>query len=101
MLIDVQPLSQVLSRCHVHECQLLHIDTEGYDLKVLSTLDFGLLKPSAIFVEHKHLSRDARSALLRLLAEQHYSVRDFGSDYFALLKKGSHLHRAVRWVPRP
>jgi FkbM family methyltransferase len=83
-----EPLSEILDRHGIVDCDLLHIDTEGFDFKVISTLDFSAVKPGLIFIEHKHLPHNERMSLLKLLESQSYVVRDCGSDYFAVIRNG-------------
>ncbi len=62
---------------------LLHIDTEGYDYKVLSQLDLSRHQPSVILFEHKHLPLHERAASIHHLAG-HYELYDLGSDFLAV-----------------
>jgi|SaaInlV_100m_DNA_2_1039680.scaffolds.fasta_scaffold19128_2 FkbM family methyltransferase len=39
----------------VNQIDLLHIDTEGYDLEIIKSIDFNKITPSMILYEHKHL----------------------------------------------
>ena len=52
---------------------LLNIDTEGYDWKILSQLDLVKHSPTLIIYEHKHLSDRERAQSLRFL-EKNYHV---------------------------
>ena len=65
--IKTIPLVDLLEKHKVTEIDLIHIDTEGYDYQVLSTVDFSKYKPSVILYEHEHLSdiekRSAESLL--------------------------------------
>jgi FkbM family methyltransferase len=81
--VEVCPLSEVLTRNRIQDVHLLHVDAEGHDYEVLKTLDFAQHSPTAIFVEHRHLSFAQRTEMLRLLHKHGYSVRDCGADYFA------------------
>ncbi|MCE9630711.1 MAG: FkbM family methyltransferase [Planctomycetia bacterium] len=83
MEVEVLPLSALLQRRGVQVCHLLTIDTEGYDDKVLRTLDFTAVKPLVIFIEHDHLAPAEKRGLARLLRRHGYVVRDCGRDYFA------------------
>lgn len=85
--VEVLPLPDILQRNHIQDCHLLHIDTEGYDYKVLSTLNFSVTRPFVLFIEHKHLDDSERKELLRLLHKNNYIVRDCGQDYFAIDKR--------------
>lgn len=78
----VVPLSALLAKHGLQRITLLHVDTEGYDLEVLRTVDLGALEPGIVFVEHKHLSPSDKLALGRLLRGAGYVVHDLGSDYF-------------------
>jgi len=82
--IPVCPLSDILVRDGIQDVHLLHVDTEGYDYKVLKSLDFTKYLPLSIFIEHKHLPGDEKIEMMRLLLEHDYSVRNCGGDYFAL-----------------
>jgi FkbM family methyltransferase len=85
--IRSEPLSEIFVRHQIASLELLHVDTEGFDLKVLSTLDFSRVRPKCIFIEHKHLDASDRRTLLGLLKAQNYRIRDCGGDYFAFLGK--------------
>jgi len=85
--IQVCPLADALARNGIQEVHLLHVDTEGHDCEVLKSLDFAKCTPLLIFVEHKHLPEANKTQMLHLLQEHGYSVRDCGSDYFAVNEK--------------
>jgi FkbM family methyltransferase len=85
--VAVEELTKILQRNHVSRIDFLHIDTEGHDLQVLRSLDFNVLKPGTIFIEHKHLSNVDRRQLKALLTHQGYRIRNAGADYFATLKR--------------
>jgi len=86
-MVQVLPLSDVISRNQIHEVHLLHVDTQGHDLEVLKTLDFSKHSPLSIFVEHSHLSDSQKKDMAHLLCKHGYSVRNCGRDYFAVNKK--------------
>ena len=86
VMIDVEPLDDVLKRCNVNKIHLLHIDTEGHDYKVLTTLNFEIIKPLAILIEYKHLSPEDHTGLLGFFRDQKYVVYDCDADYFAILR---------------
>jgi FkbM family methyltransferase len=62
---------------------LLQIDTEGSDWEVLRSLDW-VVEPTIIFVEHEHLTDTDRESMVTDLLAHGYTVRDCGSDYFAV-----------------
>lgn len=81
--VTVMPLAEVLRVRGVRACHLLHVDAEGHDYEVLRTLDFSIVKPLVIFVEHDHLSAADKRGLVRLLRRHRYRVHDCGRDFFA------------------
>jgi FkbM family methyltransferase len=94
--LEVYPLSGVLQRNSVRDVHLLHIDAEGYDYEVLRSVDFEKFPPLSVFVEHKHLTRQHRTEMLRLFAKHGYSVSDCGVDYFAINNKANKRLRRTR-----
>lgn len=51
---------------------LLHIDTEGYDLKVLKSMDFAEVSAFWIMIEHGHLTVDDRTEMVSVLDSFNY-----------------------------
>ena len=86
-IVETDTLSNILGKNNIYEFQLLHIDTEGHDLKVLQSMDFSVYMPALIYIEYKHLSDSDNLELLNLLENQGYTVYDCGIDYFAVHKK--------------
>jgi len=82
--IEARPLSDVLRTHSISTITLLHIDTEGHDLRVLQSLDFSIVDVRGILVEHKHLSLNDKNFMLKLLDKQGFKVHDCGQDYFGL-----------------
>jgi len=97
MDIQVDSLANVLRKHGITEITLLHIDTEGYDLEVLHSLDLSEFHPECIMVEHRHLVPDDRSAMIAILKSNGYIVRDTGYDFFALHREANQcLHHSGR-----
>jgi FkbM family methyltransferase len=82
--VEVRRLDDLLSEHGIGDVHLLHVDAEGHDYEVLKTLNLSERPPVAIFVEHGHLPDGERRAMVDLLREAGYSVRDCGKDYFAI-----------------
>ena len=82
-MIEARPLSDVLRSHSISTITLLHIDTEGHDLRALQSLDFSVVNVRGIFVEHKHLSPQDKISLRQLLRSQGFRIHDCGHDYFA------------------
>ena len=87
--VDVKPLNDILQLHNLSYVTLLHIDTEGFDLHVLKSLDLSTLCPSWIMVEHKHLSVRDRSEMLSILQGAEYDIFDMGADFFAMYRRAN------------
>jgi FkbM family methyltransferase len=82
--INAVPLHDIFDKHKVKEVDIVHIDTEGYDYKVLSTINFSIYKPSVILYEHHHLSDVESKAAELLLKKNGYSCFQYGGDTLAL-----------------
>ena len=60
--------------CGVNDIDLLQIDTEGYDAKVLKLFDFSKWKVAVVQFEHKHLSQVDFEGSLQLLIDNGYKI---------------------------
>lgn len=69
----------------VDSIDLLHIDTEGYDWKVLSQLELNEVKPSVILYEHRHLGQDEKEESIEFLSNDYYMFK-FAGDILAIGK---------------
>jgi len=81
--ISGMTLPELFRKHHITEIGILHIDTEGYDFKVLAQLDLKTTAPEIILFEHKHLSVEERMAAVALL-DPHYRVFQLGGDMLAV-----------------
>lgn len=82
--IECLPLQDVLDRNGVDAIDLVHIDTEGFDYKVLSQIDLKRYKPSVILFEHHLLPDDEFANARKLLRSNGYRLVQFGNDILAI-----------------
>ncbi len=78
-------LQKLLSKNQIQQVDLLHIDTEGYDWKILSQLDFKQYQPNVILYEHRHISEEERKASLNFLKRK-YRIYNLGGDFICISK---------------
>ncbi|HYG91162.1 MAG TPA: FkbM family methyltransferase [Azospirillum sp.] len=78
-------LSGLLAEHGVARLDLLVIDVEGYDYRILRQLDFNRFAPPVIVYEKKHLGDGDLALSLELLRGWGYRVLDCGPDALALL----------------
>jgi len=88
--VECLPLQDVFDRNSVEAIDLVHIDTEGFDYKVLSQIDLQRYKPSAILFEHHLLSDEEFFAARKLLRGTGYRLLQYGNDTLAIRKS--------RWI---
>jgi FkbM family methyltransferase len=81
-IIDCATFEEICRRNEVHKIDLLHIDAEGYDFKVLSQVDFCKYKPLVVLFENKHLQEDE-------VIQAECLLKDKGYEWISL--KGDHL----------
>ena len=83
------PLSELLLEHKISEVDLLQIDTEGFELSVLMSLDLVRWAPRIIHFEHGHLSRKDLNRVFELLNTHGYRIYFGGrqhQDSLALLQ---------------
>jgi FkbM family methyltransferase len=78
-------LSQLFQESHNEVVDVLVIDAEGADWRILRQLDLERYSPTVILFENCFLSKEDREAAKRFLSDR-YSIRDLGKDYFCRLK---------------
>lgn len=84
-MIECDTLMNVLDVHQIGKVDLLHIDTEGHDYKIISSVDFELCRPALILYEHVHLSSEEKVAATALLSKHNYSCQQYGNDTLATL----------------
>jgi FkbM family methyltransferase len=75
------------SLCRSHDVErvdLVLVDTEGYDWRILQSIDFGTWQPRLVIYEHYHLSLDQQAACSAQLGEAGYETMEEGFDTFCL-----------------
>jgi len=83
--IEAITLRELFTRADLTTLDVLMIDTEGHDWKILQQLDLQQFQPGVILFENCFLSSEDRAAA-RLFLEPSYSIEDLGKDYFCRLK---------------
>lgn len=83
--IDAVPLQEIFDKHQVKRVDLLHIDTEGYDYKVLSTIDFSVYQPGVILYENAHLSTIEKESAESLLKSHGYTCTYYDGDTLATI----------------
>jgi FkbM family methyltransferase len=96
------PLADVLERNNVDRLDLVHIDAEGFDYKVLSQIDFERYSPSLVIFEHTNLSSEERANATALLRRSGYKCLEYRKDILATLEPSRKTRKTSlsRFLPR-
>ncbi len=76
-------LPRLLERNAIKNIDILHIDAEGYDWKILSQLDLSIYQSKFILFEYHHLSKDELQAAQDFLSKN-YILLHIGIDLLAV-----------------
>jgi FkbM family methyltransferase len=74
----------------IHELDLILIDTEGYDDRILSQIDLATRRPQLLIYEHYHLGGAARAECRQRLERVGYESMEEGFDTFCLDPASDH-----------
>jgi len=85
-IVDCATFEEICRRNEVRRIDLLHIDAEGYDFKVLSQVDFSKYKPSVVLFENKHLPEHEVIQAECLLKDEGYKWISLKGDHLCLRK---------------
>jgi FkbM family methyltransferase len=77
-------LQTLLERHRVEAFDILCIDAEGWDFKILRQLDFSRWRPKLIRIEYINLSYEEKSAVTELLDQRRYYYRNDGINLDAV-----------------
>jgi FkbM family methyltransferase len=89
-------LDTLLDDYSIKKIDILHIDTEGYDWKILSQLNRSKYKPVIILYEYIHLSDQEKRESLRALSEKYFLYK-IKWDILAIRKSKTSHWRHPRW----
>ena len=83
--IEVPCLSfeSLLARHRVERVDLLHLDTEGYDARLLRRFPWDRLEPALVLYEHDHLDKAERDATEVMLRKRGYELSWSRTDTLA------------------
>ncbi len=76
--VDACTIDDLMRECGIGELDLLQIDAEGFDFKIIKTIDFARCRPQVLNYEHANLTPDDQRACRTYLAGFGYS---FVSSY--------------------
>ncbi len=81
--ITVNTLDDIIEKYHYHDFNILVIDTEGHDFKIIRSLDFEKVHPDVIIYEHIHLNEGDKNMCSGLLNSKRYRLVEDGINTIA------------------
>lgn len=98
--VQTKRIDQFCEEQNVLEIDILKIDTEGSDFKILSSFDFGKIKPEVILCEYDFKKTDNYENILKILKENNYEV--IISEWDPIVKYGiQHSWNSFKVLPDP
>jgi len=82
--ISCDTVDNILERNYFSKIDLIHIDAEGYDFRILKSIDFNKWKPKAILFETDWMTQYELKEATRLFKNNGYNVYYEGIDCIAL-----------------
>jgi hypothetical protein len=76
----------LIKKYKVKKIDMLHMDTEGHDFRIINSIDFSEIKPRMIQYENIHLSDADKKKCVSILKRHGYKVLPRFYDTFAYLK---------------
>lgn len=83
--VNCMTFEALIQKHKVKKINLLHIDTEGYDYKIIKSIDLSKIKPEMIFYEHKHLNNHDMQECIKYLKGKGYILIQGHTDTLAVL----------------
>ena len=81
--IETSTLDDFLESNNISKVDVLHIDAEGHDYRIFSTLNMSRYQPRIILIEYKHLDSNELKSLIEILSSNQYEITKFRSDILA------------------
>ncbi len=79
-------LHDILNEYGITKIDVFFCDAEGYDARIIMQIDFSLIKPLVIILEHIHLSTEERNACNNKLQANGYMINVTDADTIAQRK---------------
>tara|TARA_B100000900_G_C20576148_1_gene715398 strand:- start:247 stop:1008 length:762 start_codon:yes stop_codon:yes gene_type:complete len=86
--IPIKRIDQIVDEFNFDGFEVLHIDCEGYDLEVISTMSFSIHKPQYIIIEHKHMKEADKDKFIGDMTKIGYQYDMYFDDIIFTLSDG-------------
>ena len=82
--VDCITFDMLCARHGLDRVDLVQIDTEGYDARVLASIDLDRYQPSIVMFEHLHLSPEEKQEALARMVDAGYRIVEDAMDVVAI-----------------
>ena len=82
--VPVDTIENVLLDSGIKSLDIVHIDTEGYDLEILKTINLKLYSPKIVLTEYVNLNKSDRKKMLKLLRSNGYYIFRNNQDFISI-----------------
>ncbi len=86
--VEVCTLQRLIEAHDLHDASLLVIDTEGFDLEILKSIDLQAFRPRLIQMEHYNLNGSAAREAVQRLVDTGYATSMGWRDLTGILQPG-------------
>lgn len=85
--IQMITFQELISRNSIKNVDLLVIDTEGYDYKIINSIDFNKIRPKIVVFEKEWMRHYEIVRTNKMLLNLKYQIFDYGIDTIAVSEK--------------
>lgn len=96
--VPTMTVESLLSKHKITHCDVICVDTEGYDFEILKLIDIKKLNPEVIFFESKNLSDKDYIEAKKLLTDLGYTLYWEKGDTLAIKYPYPALERMRGWI---
>ena len=83
--VKVTTLKSLILKYKVKKINLIMIDTEGYDFKIIKTIPIEFIEPDVIIYEHSHFNETVKNECQDFLLKLGYKLNKTESHTIAVL----------------
>ena len=80
-ILPVIRFDELLEKYNVLQVDLLHLDTEGFDYRILRSIDFSKYNIRMVLFESEWMTKSELKEIIRMLRDHRYRVLRCGIDY--------------------
>jgi FkbM family methyltransferase len=99
--IDCTTFNDVIRDYHINKIDLLVIDTEGYDMTIINSINFNLIKPKNIWFEYWPYDNDDKNNLIEFTSynQSKHIIDKLNMNGYILTKFDNNVLASLDWSP--